>query len=606
MATLSHETQVIISRNDNAWHDAVRTRTMTFPEYLQSVVDLRDESPATFLLSAITSLGAEPGNTSASNHYRALDGLPGVDASVASIVTFLEEQTSPQTETKLLVLAGPPGTLGRDLVSRLVTVAETHSATEEGALYRIAGCRVSDHPLLLLEPSLARRLVREGSIPDVAGSLCETCTRRWRSGLESAEVPESHNLVERFRLGVEGGISQISGADATVADVERAAVQANRGLLVARDIGHMHPASLRVLTDVGRGGTTLVLADADLDSVEEIGRTPDTANCRSQMHIVPLQHSLLWTEERDVFTRHIRSRRESAVLAHVSPLIPEAMAKLAVLSRLQEPLTDELKGGKSRKLVLYEDSYSTLATREAAACVDEGRTGVSTDAIINALTDCRTLPRVDCISLPLVLDRVSRSAGVCPEDIQIVADDYVTRAGRFVRQASIDRFEEEARRFHDKFAYFFRNAQNDCGLRIEEDQLREIEDPDMRDMDREAARADLRRHFEENRNASWRDHPTMRALVVNRLLPSLKHVRKGLSESRFDKDRAASAALRQTVYGGLRDDYEFCDVCAVDTVRVVVANTSLGRIRRGEIEWNWPLNLGPTEAQAEIARFSSI
>ncbi len=599
MLDLSHETRTIISRNDVAWQAAEQTKTV--PEYVDDVINgaRRDPSPAAYVLAAIRARGTER-DPSGRMHYKAFDGVLGVDGVVEAVVGWLERETTGTeagTGAKALVIAGPPGPPGRETVDRIVEAVRDFSGTLDGALDRIAGCPRSDDPLHLLEPSLEMRLVEEGVIPAVRGSLCGECTRRWGAMLDD-EVDDIR--VERYRLGVDGGVALIRGADATVPEIERAAAQANRGVLVVRDLGHMGAGPLHALIDVVSTGSSLVIADADIATIDELGRTPETAVCRMSMHVISLRHSLVWTEERHVFERYVRAHMSSGSQVHVSPLAPEAMAKVAVLSRLEEPQVEQAKYDRWGKVALYEEADSVSAMQELATCIGEGLSGVPSAAALNALADCTVVPGVACVSVHLVLDRVSKITGIDPLDVLKVVEDGLERARQIVRQASVAAFETEAKR---KFETYLDNVTppfySEVLLPNHEVVMRRIEGQDVRDPDREA----VRQYYRENPGAGWRDHPTMRASIERPLLPPIKDVRKRLAEPYAGQDRTDWAALRRTTHAQMLDTYDFCDVCAVDMVRLVLWNKRPVSVNKGSLDWQWPRNMAKGDALAEVETF---
>ena len=593
--------------------DIVRrqTRRINFSRYLQEFMgDPRISRRAwAYCLDAVTALGTqedEPGRV----QYIAFNDIELDDAEIDSFVRFLDQGSSGHaTDHRILVLAGPPGTGIHAFVDRLVSVVTAYSRTDSGALYRIKDCPQNDDPLGLLGLGVTRQLVEEHRLEAMPDEPCEDCVDRLRFTRTTGAVDHGKLQgiagvsVERCLVGVGRGIAVLRGADSTAASVERAAANASRGLMIVHDISDMAAGALDALVDVAKTPNLLIVGTAKISSLDTVAETDETAVYQARLLTVPVRHSLEWPAESDLYKRHTQVSLHASDRVHICPLTFEVAAKMAVLTRVQEAQTPDLPGGKFGKLELYAECPSNpVRVAEQGRCHDEGLFGIPPAAVLNALEGRLQLPHIDCISPFLVLDHMAKINGVDLEDAKAVADDCVMQARHTVRKASVVHFEAEAERLLDHYLDFLGSTAAmgvvypDVNIA-----LQKMEEPiHITNEDKDDFRSEVALFYHTNSAATWEDHPQIRRSIERRLLPPFSELRRELQKPRREQDRTGWRSLRASIHTRLRDEYGYCDACAVGLVRVATATGDQVRVKRSGLEWRQPLRFDLRDARVDL------
>src|SRR5436190_6101117 len=444
------------------------------------------------------------------------DDLFGIDGELDRLADYFRAASAgSEVGRRLLLLLGPPAGGKSSIVILLKRGLEEYSATDEGAVYAIAGCPVHESPLHLV-PYTLRAKFRETYGVEISGELCPLCRARLEEGRANLNEESSGRKAEGIagdfmRMPVERifiaeasrmGIGTYAPHDPTTADIadlvgsvdlskvaeygdegdprawswSGAVYAASRGMLEMIEILKVKREFLYLLLTLTQEKNVKVsrfplihldetiLAHTNLAEFRKFLQEAENEALLDRMVIVKVPYTLSYKDEARIYTKLISAAphfRET----HLDPHALHVAAVFAALTRMHEG-ENESEAPKKVRVHAGEDADGVSradAERIRAKLPDEALTGISPRFVINALSNAIVQSSAKSLTTMDVLlglkDAIESDARIDPKkkrkwvDFLVIArkDFYNKWVKEDVHKALFVSFEQEAQDLLNKY-----------------------------------------------------------------------------------------------------------------------------------------------------------
>ncbi|MCZ6874031.1 MAG: protein prkA [bacterium] len=410
----------------------------TFHDYLSLVVSQPTlcRTSHSRLYDMIQSAGVHD-DDDGSEHYDFFErDLFGIDEAISQIVEYFKAAAmGSDVGRRILLLYGPPSSGKSQIAILLKRGLEAYTLTPEGIVYAIADCPQHEEPLNLMPHALRSDFQQETGIV-IEGDLCPLCVLNLEEKYQGDinRIPVKRIVFsEKNRMGIgtfvpsdpkSQDISELVGSIdlSTIGDYGSESDPrayrfdgelnvANRGLMEFIEMLKADERFLYILLTLSQekniktGRFPLIYADECVIShTNETEFNEFMANKKSEalhdrMIMVRVPYNLKVSQEERIYTKLLAQISLSEL--HLAPHTLWVAAIFAVLSRLEEPVTNGLTLTKKMKLYDGEDvegfrQKDVKMIREQTE--REGMDGISPRFIINRISSSLIKPGAQCIN----------------------------------------------------------------------------------------------------------------------------------------------------------------------------------------------------------------
>ncbi len=245
----------------------------------------------------------------------------------------------------------------------------------------------------------------------------------------------------------------------------------------------------------------------------------------------------------------------------------------------------------------------------------EGMSGISPRSVMNRLSVRASMPDVRCLSPLNALDSIwaGRTENVSlTEEESAKYLEYITESVREYEERALDdvqkvfenRFEQNAQ---DLLENYLLEIESALTLRGSSSSPSQESEHNMHEIERAASvsernkwqfRREIHEFFAERRarkiTFDYTTEPRIRASIEKLLFPDRRTLNRDLEKPKSAANLADWRRRRSAMHGRLKQNYEYCDICAHDVVEYATfllrRNNSTFQIARNEIEWQWDMN----------------
>lgn len=362
--------------------------------------------------------------------------LFGIDEPISQIVEYFKAAAmGSDVGRRILLLYGPPSSGKSQLAILLKRGLEAYTHTDEGMVYAIAECPQHEDPLNLIPHALRSDFQQQTGIV-IEGDLCPLCalnleekyqgdinrvpvkrivfSEKNRTGIgtfvpsdpKSQDISELVGSIDLSTIGDYG-----SESDPRAYRFDGELNVANRGLMEFIEMLKADERFLYILLTLSQekniktGRFPLIYADECVIShTNETEFNEFMANKKSEalhdrMIMVRVPYNLKVSQEERIYNKLLGQISLNGL--HLAPHTLRAAAIFAVLSRLEEPVTNGLTLTKKMKLYDGEDvegfrQKDVKMIREQTE--REGMDGISPRFIINRISSSLIKPGAQCIN----------------------------------------------------------------------------------------------------------------------------------------------------------------------------------------------------------------
>src|SRR5207302_339113 len=293
--------------------------------------------------------------------------LYGVDHALRQVVDYFSSAAQRlEVRKRILLLMGPVGGGKSTIVSMLKRGLETHSRSDDGAVYAIKGCPMHEEPLHLIPDVLRAEVERDFGIY-IEGDLCPHCRymvdHEYQNRVEDVQV-ERIVFSEKHR----NGIGTFTPSDPKSQDISE------------------------------------LVGGIDLSTIGEVGVESDPRAYRFDGELNIANRGLmefiemLKCDEKFLYVLLTLSQEQNI---NIAPHTLRVASLFAVLSRLEPPK----KAGMSlmKKLRLYDgqdvEGFNRKDAKELQEeTIREGMDGISPRYVINRLSSALIREGITCIN----------------------------------------------------------------------------------------------------------------------------------------------------------------------------------------------------------------
>ena len=639
----------------------------TFADYLEMVMDDPSVSRLShkMVYDAIVAQGVDESPSGDPIYRLFANEMFGLDDTLARIVQHFESSSRRlEIRKRILLFVGPPAGGKSSVVALIKQALESHTRTDEGAVYAIKGCPMQEEPLHLIPHQLRPRLLRKHGVY-IEGDLCPRCRYRVRTLYQGkiSDVPVTRVVFsEQEAVGIGYYLAtnpNPTDASLLVGSMDPSQLQGERHEVAGKTYrmdGELNVANRGIMefVEIFKGDfhlltTLLSLAQEQLIKLERFGSvyadealiahsnegdynsflTNESSEAlRDRIIAIQIPYNLRVDDEVRVYEKMLE--RSGLTGTHVPPLTLPTMSVFAVLSRLESaPFASGLS--LPDKMKLYNDRSSEDHVKQLKRQhVNEGMTGISPRFVMNRLSTAANPQDVTCITPLAALDSLWQgrfeNISIDQEErdryVQILTDtvnDYSERAKKDVQKAFEEDFENTAAGL---LLDYLANVTAYCtGGRVFDENTgenREVNEQLLREMERHADVQErsknnfrheifrLFRSWDERELAyHYSSEPRISSAIEKRLFPNDKKLQDTLTEPRREREKVEWARKRRAIFNRLVNQYDYCDRCAEDLLQYVLhvleRRAVIRPLRNEGIEWQWQLSPpSPTPLQMPL------
>jgi serine protein kinase len=429
--------------------------------------------------------------------------LFGLDVPLERVVRYFDTAAQGhETRRRILLLWGPPGGAKSSVAALLKRGLEQWTATEDGAIYALAGCPMHEEPLHLVPDALRPQAEEHTGVP-VQGNLCPVCqwTLDHHHGGDFLQFPiERIRFSEAGRVGIgtfepgdpksmsmeqlTGGLDfkaiETHGSDSHPLALDWAGEfsKSNRGLFEAVEF-FKNPAEFRNLFltmaqekqfKVAKFGyidsDTVILAHTNEAEFRAFMADQKNEALKDRLVSVAVPYNVRVADEERIYRKLLTGAGTRDDL-HIAPHALRAAAMVAVLSRLKEHETL----GVVEKMKLYDGEeigdWKLAQIPEIKRAADhEGMSGLGPRAIVDVLSGAAReageehhtgkylTPIMALIALTQYIERLEAPKEVREQLQAFVIDarkEIDRRLKDEVRKAFVPAFAEHAQRLMENY-----------------------------------------------------------------------------------------------------------------------------------------------------------
>src|SRR3989441_3091866 len=418
----------------------------------------------------------------------------GIEKPLQQIVDYFHSAAQRlEVRKRVLLLMGPVAGGKSTIVSMLKRGLETHTRTDDGAVYSIKGCPMHEEALHLIPDVLRTEVEREFGIY-IEGDLCPHCRymvdTQYKGHIEDLPVKRLA-FSEKYRLGIGtfppsdpksqdiselvGGIDLSTIGEVGVESDPRAyrfdgeLNISNRGIMEFVEMLKTDEKFLYVLLTLSQeqniktGRFSMIYADEVVVSHTNeheyqsfVGNKKSEA-LQDRIILVKVPYNLRASDEVKIYEKLLKQSALQNV--HIAPNTLRVASIFAILTRL-EP---SKKAGMSlmKKLKLYDgediEDFKQKDIKELQEeAIREGMDGISPRYVINRLSSALVKQNVTCINpidaLRALRDGLDQHTSITREErerylnfISEARKEYDDMARKEVQKAFVYSYEESAR-----------------------------------------------------------------------------------------------------------------------------------------------------------------
>ncbi len=602
----------------------------TFAEYLRIVSSdpLKSRLSHAYIYDAIMSMGSNETPRGDRTYNLFQDEIFGLEEPLDRIVQYFAASAQRfEVRKRILLLLGPPASGKSTVVDLIKHAMETHSRTDEGAVYAIKGCPMQEEPLHLIPRRLRPQLYDQYGIY-VEGDLCPRCRYMVRTEYQGryADVP-----VERVTFSAQEAIGigcfmannpnpsdssllvgsvntdQLEGDRLEVAGkafrLDGELNVANRGMIELIEMFKANKHFLTALLSLAQEQTIkmekfgsvyadeVIVGHSNQGDFEEFSRDKSSEALKDRIIAVQIPYNLKFTEEVKIYQKMLKMSHMGDV--HIAPLTLRVASAFAVLARMDPP--DRQGMSMLDKLNLYDGQVVPNFSRQTVRDMQrhhpmEGMNGISPRYVMNRIDAVASQPNVPCIT-PLgalgslwegIGENVGYEADVATK-IALITDAvqvYDDLAVHEVRIASEEGFEAKAKDLLTSYVTDISSYLEDISKgRYKPTRADAERERDMREIERVLGVTDrnkdqFRREIQE-RVAAWQSRgwtfeydsdPRLKEAIEKRLLITPNDLNKNLTRPRFARQRLDWKQRWKSITSRLINSYGYCNICANDII----------------------------------------
>ncbi len=604
----------------------------TFQEYLRMVKNrpIIAQSAHARLYHMIQQAGITEEN--GKKHYHFFDGeIYGLEDSIERLVEEYFHPAARKLDVKkrILLLMGPVSGGKSTIVSLLKRGLEKYSKTEEGAIYAIKDCPMSEDPLHLIPENLRDDFYEEYGIR-IEGTLSPLnmmkLEKEYDGRIENVKV-ERIFLSEEKRTGI-GTFSPSDPKSQDIADLTGSidfstiAVygsesdprayrfdgelnKANRGLMEFQEMLKCDEKFLWHLLSLTQEGNfkagrfalisadELIIAHTNESEYRSFISQKKNEALHSRMIVMPIPYNLKVSAEEEIYKKMIEESEMKDI--HIAPHALRTAAIFSILTRLKEPKNKSIDVMK--KLRLYngenvEEVNETDLESLKNESNDEGMEGIDPRYVINRISSAMIRKDVASINaldiLRSIKDGLDHHPSISKEHkekylqyIVTARKEYDDIAKSEVQKAFVYSFEESAKTLMDNYldnveAYCHQNKLHDplTGEEMPPDEklMRSIEEQigiseNAKKAFREEILIRISAYARKGKRFDYQSHERLREAIQKKLFADLKDVVKITTSSKTPDETQLKRV--NEVIRRLVDEHGYNHVSANELLRYV-------------------------------------
>lgn len=563
----------------------------SFKEYLQMVKErpIIAQSAHARLYHMIEHAGITDDNGKKTYHFFDSE-IYGLEDSIERLVEEYFHPAAKKLDVKkrILLLMGPVSGGKSTIVSILKRGLEHYSKTDDGAIYAIKDCPMSEDPLHLIPENLRDAFYEEYGIR-IEGSLSPLNRMKLEKDYEGII---EHVRVERIFLSEEKrtGIGTFSPSDPKSQDIadltgsidfstialygsesdprayrfDGELNKANRGLMEFQEMLKCDEKFLWHLLSLTQEGNfkagrfalisadELVVAHTNESEYRSFISQKKNEALHSRMIVMPIPYNLKVSAEEKIYKKMIGESEMNGV--HIAPHALRTAAIFSILTRLKEPKNKSVD--LLKKVKLYDgENIEGLNEADLEALKnefrDEGMTGIDPRYVINRISSAMIRKEVASINaldiLRSIKDGLDHHPSITKEDIEkylqyiiMARKEYDEIAKSEVQKAFVYSFEESAKTLMDNYldnveAYCNQNKIHDplTGEELPPDEklMRSIEEQigiseNAKKAFREEILIRISAYARKGKRFDYQSHERLREAIQKKLFSDLKDVVK--------------------------------------------------------------------------------
>lgn len=558
-----------------------------------------------------------------------VDDLFGIEKSISQIVSYFASAAQRlEVRKRLLLMVGPVSTGKSTVATALKRGLEKYTRTNDGILYRIQGCPMSEEPLHLIPKDMRPNILKEFGIY-IEGSLCPLCQLKlreeWKGDVQNVLI-EKFYLSEDERVGIgtflpapekDQDLAELVGGLnlATIGEFGHEADPrayvfngelniSNRGMMEFVEILKANEKFLYVLLtltqeqNIKTGRFPMLYADEVIVGHTNVTEYHNFVNDKKnealvdRMVVVQVPYNLRLSEEIKIYEKLLRESNVGNV--HIAPNTLKVASMFAILSRLGQDKNNDLTLVKKMKLYNGEDVQGfkhTSIEEIKKECPNEGMDGISPRYVINRISAAVVKDNRTCINaidgLRALKDGLEQYPGISVEQkdkwqglIATAREEFDTQAKKDAQRAFVHSYDESANTL-------FQNYLDNAIASVEEEKLKdpiteEEMEPDeklMRSIEeginviesgKKAFREEIIRRSgvlqARGGKFTWESHPRLKEAIELKLFGDLQDMIK-LTTTTKVPDKEQTQRINEVIEQLKREGY--CEKCASELIRYV-------------------------------------
>lgn len=600
---------------------------MTFAEYVEKVS--KNPKLACLAHQRIYDMIISFGITNDGKYQFFNNELFGLDDAIAQVVDYFKSAGQRlDIRKRILLLHGPVSGGKSTFVDLLKEGLEAYTRTDEGKVYRIQGCPISEEPLHLIPKELRDNFFEKYGVY-IEGDLCPYCAyqmdHNWKDinsviierfvfseakrigiGTFLPSDPKSQDVAELIGHINYAKIAELGSQTHPEAFEQDGELNiSNRGIMEFIEMLKADKRFLYILLTLSQEqvikipGFARVYVDESVIShtneQEFIDFQADKKSEALQDRIfkVDFPYNLSIDNEEKIYKKLLST---ATYATHIAPMTLKIAAMFAVLSRLEKP--DRADLDLIKKMHLYNnesvEGFSSEEVKELRKKAEqEGMKGVSPRYIANQISTVLVSESRKCITPYEMLKALKEGLINHPrfnkkdlqyleeEIIGYVSDEYDHMAQKAVQQAVIYSFEESAKNLLDTYltqieAYLdnveIKDPVTGKARKPDENLMRRIESKiGVTDAVKDEFRSEILRKagsiVRKGGSFDYRSHPKLRDAIEATVYEDHKDTIKLTTTTKTPSPELLKRI--NTVVDRLIKEQGYCEVCANDLLNYV-------------------------------------